>query len=80
MSAPKVGVLAGLTLAASDCVAQGNLMAANELLDIKFAVSELIDAAREYRIGTDCHVRDCVHCFDRSVRIDMALANIGPQS
>lgn len=42
----RVAVLAGIRLAASDCRAQGNIMASNDLLGIAVAVSQLFDDIR----------------------------------
>jgi len=45
-AAQKVDVLAGILLAARDCTAQGNQQAANELLDVKTGVSELLTSCK----------------------------------
>jgi DNA topoisomerase IB len=45
-TAKKIDVLAGIVLAARDCTAQGNQQAANELLDIKHAVAQVMEAAQ----------------------------------
>jgi hypothetical protein len=40
------------------------------------AVADLIEAARDYREGTKCHLSNCVYCHDRSIRMDAALAAV----
>ena len=70
MSGP-VDVLAGIRLAALDCTAQGNQMAANELLDIKAAVAELIEACKYMSSHAD---------VAQWTRFHAALANVGSAS
>ena len=48
-----------------------------KLIATRTAVAELIDAAREYREGTRCHVEKCIYCHERSTRLDVALARAG---
>lgn len=68
-------MLAGIRLAARDCTAQGNQMAANELLDIKAAVAELIEAVETI---LDPYTPVSVNMQYDNLRA--ALANVRPQS